>query len=39
MYNIDAFDQPGVELSKNAMFGILGKAGYEDYKEEFEKGN
>lgn len=36
MYNIDPFDQPGVEMSKNAMYGILGKEGYEKDKAEFE---
>lgn len=34
---INPFDQPGVELSKNAMYGVLGKQGYEDVKQEFEE--
>lgn len=33
---INVYDQPGVELSKNAMFGVLGKPGYETNKAEFE---
>jgi len=35
--DINPFDQPGVELSKNAMYGVLGKKGYEDVKSDFEK--
>lgn len=35
--NIDAYNQPGVELSKNAMYGYLEKEGYEKEREEFEK--
>ncbi|MEP7103608.1 MAG: glucose-6-phosphate isomerase [Candidatus Dojkabacteria bacterium] len=37
LLNINTFDQPGVELSKNAMYGVLNKKGYEEVKEEFEK--
>jgi len=36
LLNINPFDQPGVELSKNAMYGVLGKEGYEEVKKEFE---
>lgn len=36
-YDINTYDQPGVELSKNAMFGVLGKPGYEKNKSEFEQ--
>jgi len=39
MWDIDPFDQPGVELSKNAMYGVLGKAGYEDIAKEFNTFN
>lgn len=35
--SINPFDQPGVELSKNAMYGVLGKAGYEEIGREFEE--
>ena len=29
LYNIDAFDQPGVELSKKATYALMGRPGYE----------
>ncbi|MFW5703183.1 MAG: glucose-6-phosphate isomerase [Candidatus Dojkabacteria bacterium] len=35
LFEIDAYNQPGVELSKNAMYGILGKDGYEQEREKF----
>lgn len=38
MYRVNPFDQPGVELSKNAMFGLLGKPGFEQYRDEFQQG-
>lgn len=34
---INPFDQPGVEAYKINMFALLGKAGYEQQKEELEK--
>lgn len=37
LLNINTFDQPGVELSKNAMYGVLGKEGYDKEKAEFEE--
>jgi glucose-6-phosphate isomerase len=30
LYDIDAFDQPGVELSKKATYALMGRAGYQD---------
>jgi glucose-6-phosphate isomerase len=30
LYDIDAFDQPGVELSKKATYALMGRAGYEE---------
>jgi glucose-6-phosphate isomerase len=30
LYNIDAFDQPGVEAGKRATYGLLGRSGFED---------
>ncbi|KXS40632.1 MULTISPECIES: glucose-6-phosphate isomerase [unclassified Candidatus Frackibacter] len=36
LYNINAFNQPGVELGKNYTYGILGREGYENMKEEYE---
>jgi glucose-6-phosphate isomerase len=29
LYDIDAFDQPGVELSKQATYALMGREGYE----------
>ena len=29
LYDIDAFDQPGVELSKQATYALMGRPGYE----------
>lgn len=34
--NVDAFNQPGVELQKNAMLGVLGKPGYEKERAAFK---
>ncbi len=31
MLNIDTFDQPAVELGKQATFGLMGRAGYEKH--------
>ena len=30
LYNIDVFDQPGVEQAKNYTYALMGRAGYED---------
>ena len=30
LYNINTFDQPGVEQVKNYMYALMGRAGYED---------
>lgn len=35
LLNIDAFDQEGVELGKRFTFGLMGRAGYEIYLEEY----
>lgn len=32
MLNIDAYDQPAVETGKKATFGLMGRAGYEDWQ-------
>ena len=37
LYSLDPLDQPGVEEGKNFTYGILGRAGYEEKKQEFEK--
>ncbi len=31
LLNIDAYDQPAVETGKKATFGLMGRAGYEDW--------
>ncbi|MFP4016935.1 MAG: glucose-6-phosphate isomerase [Halanaerobiaceae bacterium] len=36
LFNIDAFNQPGVELGKHYTYGILGRDGYEDQKDEYD---
>lgn len=38
MFNIDAFNQPGVEAGKKATFALLGKEGYEGLRKELEAG-
>ncbi len=30
LYNVDAFNQPGVEQSKYYTYALMGRAGYED---------
>jgi len=36
LFDINAFNQPGVELGKNYTYGIFGRDGYQAKKEEFE---
>ena len=36
LYNINAFNQPGVELGKKYAYGVLGREGFSEMKEEFE---
>lgn len=36
MLNIDAFNQPGVELGKWFTFALMGRKGYDDYKSEYD---
>lgn len=38
MLGIDPFNQPGVEEGKNATYALLGRPGYEDKKQELNKG-
>ena len=33
LMDIDAFDQPGVEEGKRLAFGLIGRAGYETYRQ------
>ena len=35
LLNIDAFNQPGVELGKHYTFALMGRAGYDQYKAEY----
>lgn len=37
LYNINAFDQPGVEEGKNFTYALLGRSGYDSKKEEFNR--
>ncbi len=37
MFNIDTFNQPGVEAGKKATFALLGKPGYAEQKKELDK--
>jgi glucose-6-phosphate isomerase len=37
LYDIDAFDQPGVEAGKVATYALLGRRGYESKREEIER--
>jgi len=34
--DINAFNQPGVELGKNYTYGIFGRDGYQEKKDEYE---
>lgn len=36
LFDINAFNQPGVELGKHYTYGVLGREGYEDRKEEYK---
>ena len=36
LLNINTFDQPGVEMGKNATYALLGKQGYDDKRTELE---
>ncbi|GAB4245004.1 MAG: glucose-6-phosphate isomerase [Thermoleophilia bacterium] len=38
LYDINAFDQPGVELGKEATYALMGREGFEDLATEIEAG-
>ena len=38
LYQVNALDQPGVELSKNYAYGLMGRPGYKNYMDEFKAG-
>ena len=35
LLDINAFDQEGVELGKKFTFGLMGRRGYEEYRDRF----
>jgi glucose-6-phosphate isomerase len=37
LYGVDPLDQPGVELGKQLTYGIIGRAGHESAREEWER--
>jgi glucose-6-phosphate isomerase len=37
MLNIDAYDQPAVETGKVATFGLMGRAGYDEWKRKVDE--
>lgn len=37
MLNIDAYDQPAVETGKKATFGLMGRAGYEEWQKKVDQ--
>jgi glucose-6-phosphate isomerase len=39
LYDVDAFDQPGVELSKEATCALMGRPGYETLAKEIDRGD
>jgi glucose-6-phosphate isomerase len=36
LYGIDPLDQPGVELGKQFTYGIMGRGGFESFREQYE---
>ena len=36
LFGINAYDQPAVELGKEATFGLMGKTGYEELSSQIE---
>ncbi len=36
LFNVDAFDQPGVELGKRATYALMGRRGYEELARQIE---
>ena len=36
-YDIDAFDQPGVEYGKRLTFAMMGRAGFEEYDKKIKE--
>ncbi|MDR1395575.1 MAG: glucose-6-phosphate isomerase [Deltaproteobacteria bacterium] len=38
LYGVDPLDQPGVELGKKFTYGLMGRPGFEDFLERYQKG-
>ncbi|MDR1576730.1 MAG: glucose-6-phosphate isomerase [Deltaproteobacteria bacterium] len=38
LYNVDPLDQPGVELGKKFTYGLMGRAGFEDFLDRYNQG-
>ncbi|MDR1315154.1 MAG: glucose-6-phosphate isomerase [Deltaproteobacteria bacterium] len=38
LYGIDPLDQPGVELGKRFTYGLMGRQGFAEFKDRFQKG-
>jgi glucose-6-phosphate isomerase len=37
LYDINAFDQPGVEYGKNLTFALMGRDGFSEYNRKIEQ--
>ena len=38
LYGVDPLDQPGVEMGKNYTYGLMGRPGFESFKDKFRQG-
>ena len=38
LYQVNPMDQPGVEMGRNLVYGLMGRPGFESFKNEFNKG-
>ncbi|MDR2423035.1 MAG: glucose-6-phosphate isomerase [Deltaproteobacteria bacterium] len=39
LYGVDPLDQPGVELGKKFTYGLMGRAGFDDFLSRYEQGS
>jgi glucose-6-phosphate isomerase len=37
LFQVNPLDQPGVEGGKNTTYGLMGRPGYEKYRQEFDE--
>jgi glucose-6-phosphate isomerase len=37
LLDVNAFDQPGVEAGKRFTYGLMGRPGFEEYRERFQQ--